>query len=140
MVIRRYLLDTNVLSQPLRPRPDQAVLRRLLMNRDMVTTGTPVLHEMLFGAHRMPRSRKRSAYERYIDESVRRAMPVLPYDDAAAEWHAIERARLTALGRTPPYADGQIAAIAAVNGLVLVTANVVDFRHFQGLEVEDWSV
>jgi tRNA(fMet)-specific endonuclease VapC len=140
MVVRRYLLDTNVLSQPLRPRPNQAILERLLTYRDSVATGAPVLHEMLFGAHRMPPSRKRSAYERYIEESVRRAMPILAYDEAAAEWHAVERARLTALGRTPPFADGQIAAIAAVNGMVLVTANVADFQHFQGLEVDDWSV
>ena len=57
---------------------------------------------------------------------------------AAADWHAAERARLTGLGRTPPFVDGQIAAIAHVNGLVLVTANVADFRHFADLSVEDW--
>lgn len=63
---------------------------------------------------------------------------ILPYDEAAADWHADERARLAAIGLTPPFADGQIAAVAAVNGLVLVTANVADFRHFQGVTVEDW--
>jgi len=41
-------------------------------------------------------------------------------------------------GRNVPSADGQIAAIAAVNGLVLVTANKRDFRGFQGLRVESW--
>lgn len=65
---------------------------------------------------------------------------VLPYDAESALWHAAERARLTRLGRTPPYPDGQIAAIAAVNGLILVTANVRDFADFDGLIVEDWRV
>jgi tRNA(fMet)-specific endonuclease VapC len=51
-----------------------------------------------------------------------------------------ERARLTQSGRTPSYVDGEIASIAAVNGLVLVTKNVRDFRHFQNLAIEDWSV
>jgi predicted nucleic acid-binding protein len=34
--------------------------------------------------------------------------------------------------------DGQIAAIAAINSLVLVTAHVADFRYFDGLDVADW--
>ena len=65
-------------------------------------------------------------------------MPILPYGQEAAEWHAKERARLTALGRTPPFFDGQIAATAKANGLVLVTANRPDFELFDGLQVEDW--
>ena len=50
-----------------------------------------------------------------------------------------ERARLEGLGRPAPYVDGQIAAIALVNDLVLVTANVKDFARFKALEVENWS-
>jgi tRNA(fMet)-specific endonuclease VapC len=46
--------------------------------------------------------------------------------------------RLEALGRTLPYADGQIAAIAVVNALTLVTVNVRDFRDIEGVRVEDW--
>src|SRR2546428_68996 len=56
----------------------------------------------------------------------------------AAEWHARERARLASIGRTVPFADGQIAAVARVNDMVVVTANVGDFEVFRGVEVEDW--
>ena len=63
---------------------------------------------------------------------------VPPYDRRAAEWHAHKRARLVNESCTPPYVDGQIAAIAAVNGLTLVTHNVTDFVAFEGLTVEDW--
>ena len=38
----------------------------------------------------------------------------------------------------PPFADGQIAAIAAVNDLLLVTRNTADFAYF-GIEIEDWA-
>lgn len=76
----------------------------------------------------------------YIEESIRDLLPVLPYHSAATQWHAAERARLAVLGRTPPFVDGQIAAIAATNGLVLVTANTMDLQHFAGPRLEDWRV
>ena len=63
---------------------------------------------------------------------------MLPYDDEAAKWHATERVRLEGIGRTPPFIDSQIAAVAFVNGLALVTANVSDFSGFLGLRVENW--
>lgn len=53
--------------------------------------------------------------------------------------HAAERARLEESGTTLPFVDGQIAAIARVNELVLVTSNVKDFAPFTGLTVENWA-
>jgi tRNA(fMet)-specific endonuclease VapC len=70
---------------------------------------------------------------------VRPSIPVLPYDQAAAEWHAAERARLSAAGKTPAFVDGQIAAIAKVNDLILVTSNRSHFENFRELQVEDWK-
>lgn len=70
-------------------------------------------------------------------DTVRSTMEILPYTTTAAEWHAQERARLAALGRTPPFIDGQIAAVARVNRLILVTRNVADFHGFEGLAIED---
>ncbi|MEB3337362.1 MAG: hypothetical protein VKJ46_07875, partial [Leptolyngbyaceae bacterium] len=56
----------------------------------------------------------------------------------AATWHALERARLIVNGRTPAFQDGQIAAIASVNNLILVTNNVSDYTNFQNLKIENW--
>ncbi len=70
---------------------------------------------------------------------VAQTLPVLAYDDAAATWHADERARLERAGKPRPFADGQVAAIAAVNDLVLVTRNVKDFKPFRGVEIVDWA-
>ena len=69
---------------------------------------------------------------------VLESFPILDYGWNAADWHARERARLVSAGRTPPFVDGQIAAIAHANGLVLVTSNTKDFRAFDGLRVESW--
>lgn len=52
-------------------------------------------------------------------------------------WHGKERARLELLDRTAPFVDGQIAATAHVQELILVTANPRDFSAFKGLRVEN---
>ena len=65
-------------------------------------------------------------------------MFILPYCNEAAGWHAKERARLTAIGQTPSFIDGQIAAVAYVNNLIMVTKNIADFQPFSGLIIENW--
>ena len=63
------------------------------------------------------------------------SVPVLPYGQRAARWHATERARLANAGQSVPFADGQIAATASVNDAILVTANRKHFDFFEGLPV-----
>jgi tRNA(fMet)-specific endonuclease VapC len=99
----------------------------------------PVWHELRYGSQRMPKGRRRSAIEAYLRDVVRGSFAILPYDEAAAEWHSEERARLESIGRPAPFVDGQIAAIARVHALTLVTMNERDFAPFRGLAVENWS-
>lgn len=134
-----YLLDTNIVSEPLRPVPNQQVLERLQWHEDEIALAAIVWHELLFGAYRLSPAVRRSAIEQYLSQVVALTIPILPYDSQAAHWHAAERARLVSLGKTPPFADGQIAAIAKVNDLVLVTTNTADFALFQDIQVKDWS-
>ena len=135
----KFLLDTNVVSEPLRPNPTPTILRRLRRHEGETAIASVIWHELHFGCARMPRSRRKAAIERYLDEVVLASFPILDYGRTAAEWHAIERARLESTGKTPPFVDGQIAAIACVNDLVLVTANKADFRGFKGLRVQSWA-
>ena len=88
---------------------------------------------------RLARGKRRSVLETYLYDVVRGSFPILPYEETAAAWHGAERARLEANGRPTPFVDGQIAAIAHVNGLTLVTANERDFAAFRNLRVENWS-
>jgi tRNA(fMet)-specific endonuclease VapC len=135
----RYLLDTNVLSEPIKSHPDERTITSLSDHDGELATCSVVWHELSFGAARLGTSKKRSAIEAYLEEVVRNILPILPYDQEAAAWHARERARLSKRGRPPSAADGQIAAIASVNDLIVVTANVKDFRRFKDVVVEDWS-
>jgi tRNA(fMet)-specific endonuclease VapC len=136
---RRFLLDTNVVSEPVKPEPNANIVGMLKRNERALVLASPVWHELLFGVRRLQDSKRRRRLDRYLAEVVRPSMAFLPYDERAALWHAEERARLSALGLTPPFVDGQIAAIAAVNECTLVTRNVADFEAFHGLDVEDWS-
>lgn len=134
-----FLLDANILSEPLRPKPHPGVLRRIHENLGRIAVPAPVWHELLFGCRRLPPSRRRDVIELYLEQGIRAVFPILPYDEAAASWHARERARLVSIGRTPQFVDGQIASIAANHSLAVVTINVSDFEGFDGLVVENWA-
>lgn len=135
-MILKYLLDTNTISEPARPAPHPGILRRLEQHAEEIAIAAPVWHELWFGYERLPLSRKRSRIEDYLRTLA--TLPMLPYDSAAAEWHAAERARLETSGRTPAFIDGQIAAVAWVNDLTLVTSNKRHFDSFEDLRIEDW--
>lgn len=136
----RFLLDTNVISEPLRPQPHKGVLARLQQHGSDIAIASVVWHELAYGAARLPASARRTMIERYLHQVVARTIPILPYNEQAALWHARERARLVLLGRTPAFADGQIAAIAQTQQLILVTCNTADYADFSGLALEDWSI
>ena len=139
MVTPRYLLDSDVVSEPTRPAPSAAVLGWLDRHEGESAIAAPGGHELRFGCERLPPSRRRDSIESYLAEVVLASLPILDYDRRAAEWHAGERVRLMAAGRTPPFIEGQIAAIARVNDLILVTRNQRDFRWFEGLRMERWG-
>lgn len=134
----KYLLDTNVVSEPPKLTPSRRIIARLHHHALEIAIASVTWHELRFGAAILPPSDRRDKLEHYLAQ-VLQAMPVLEYGVAAAEWHAAERARLAARGEMPPFQDGQIAAIAAVNDLTLVTSNLRDFRRFDGLRVVSWA-
>lgn len=134
----KYLLDTNVVSEPLRPKPRHGVIRKLSRHEDEIAIPSVVWHELRFGVERLPASHRREVIEQFLEDVVIASMPILDYDRAAAEWHAGERARLAAAAETPPFVDGQIAAIAFANSLTLATFNEPDFSRFRGVEIISW--
>lgn len=88
-----YLLDTNILSEPLATRPNPLVETRLRMFADAVAISAVTWQEMLFGMCRLPPSRRRRQIEEYLRNRIEGVIPILAFD-AAAEWLAAERARL----------------------------------------------
>lgn len=134
----RFLVDTNIISELSRPRPNSLVSARYTENFGEIAIASVTWHELLYGLHRLPSSRRKEELRNFLYQVVRPDVFILDYGEAEAEWFADERARLTQIGRTPDYADGQIAAIAATNNLILVTRNISDYADFAGLTIENW--
>lgn len=133
-----YLLDTNILSEPLVRLPHAGVMSHIQRHSEKIAFSVISWQEMLFGMYRLPEGKRRQQIKEYLFHRIRGALPILAFDKAAAEWQAEQSAKLVAKGLTPAYADTQIAAIAACNNLVLVTRNVQDFESFSGLYLENW--
>lgn len=134
----RFVLDTNIISEPLRPNPNSHIALKLKEFENEIAIASLVWHELLYGVERLPPSQKRQKIEDYLRNVVKGKMPILPYDEAASSYHAMQRARLEKKGISVPFPDGQIAAIAKCNELTLITRNTKDFKYFEGLRVQNW--
>lgn len=133
-----YLLDTNILSEPTKPHPNQHVLDRLQRYSGQCCTAVTVWHELHYGLARMADSKRKDSLLSYLKSLEQAGLIILPYEKTAGEWLAQERGRLSKLGVTLPLMDGEIAAITQINKLTLITRNVSDFTNYDGLLVENW--
>lgn len=134
----KYLLDTNILSEPVKPQPNAKVMRNLELYAGQYATSSTVWHELQYGVERLPDSKRKESLKAYLVTLENSGLPILPYDKAASAWFAKERARLAEQGVVATYADGEIAAIAYINQLALVTRNSKDFKHYHFIKIEDW--
>ena len=134
----RFLLDTSIVSAAMWKVPDPNVLAKLGQHGGECAISAQVWHELQYGVGRLVRGKRRVILEAFLREVVHPTLPILPYDERAAEWLAEERVRLEKGGRRIPVVDGQIAALAATNGIPVVTANLPDFAPFKGLAVHNW--
>lgn len=131
----KYSLDTNTCIRYLNRRSD-AIRHKLptIPARDIVVCSV-VRAELAYGAARS-QTPDASATKQ---QKFLHPYATLPFDDAAAHEFGRIRAALEAAG-TPigPY-DMQIAAIALVHDLILVTHNTREFGRVPGLHIEDWE-
>ncbi|MDP2786074.1 MAG: type II toxin-antitoxin system VapC family toxin [Sulfurimicrobium sp.] len=134
-----YLLDTNILSEMAKREPCLAVAQLLQQRQFQCAVGAPTIEELSFGINRLPPSAKRDMLSLWLEEILNNFV-LLPYDHHCGFWLGRERARLMAIGKTTPHTDGEIAAIAVVNELTLVTRNTADFQNFSALRIENWFV
>jgi len=138
-----FLLDTNVVSEWAKQKPDPGVISWLVeADEDRLFLSAITLAELRRGIERLPAGRRRAQ----LDEWVRHDLPtrfegrILAVDVAVADAWGRLVARRESAGRTLHVMDGFIAAIATVHGLTLVTRNVADFDGTVPEIVNPWRV
>jgi tRNA(fMet)-specific endonuclease VapC len=134
----RYLLDTNIISEQTKRVPDSNVMKRLELDSIFAVTAATVWHELWYGVHCYQEGERKQQLTSYLELLTEDGLVILPFCQDAAEWLAAERARLKRQGLIPTQYDSEIAAVAAVNNLILVTRNTDDFVMFDDLRVENW--
>jgi predicted nucleic acid-binding protein len=131
-----YLFDTDILSQVLKRNPSPSLLKRLAETpAELQFTSAINAAEVYFGAARVP------CGDRILEAFEQKVFPnltLLPFDVECARAYGPLKARLERKGRTRSEPDLQIAAIALVHRLTVVTGNVRHFEGIPGLRVENW--
>ena len=138
-----FLLDTNVVSELMRPSPNTAVeawvARRQRAELYFSAIGEA---ELRYGVARLPSGRRKDALASAIEEILREDFEneILPFDSRAAREFADIAVFRQAKGRPSSPADCQIAAIARARGMTVVTRNVSDFVDMELDLVNPWQV
>jgi hypothetical protein len=136
------VLDTNVVSEPLRRRPDKAVVDWLDgQDAEALYLTTVTVAELLVGLEALPKGRRRTALQHAVREGLlpRFHGRILPFDQRAAEAFALIDLGARAAGNTISFADAAIAAVAASKGFIVATRNARDFRGTQVKLLDPWS-
>ena len=131
------LLDTNVVSEPMRPNPDPKVLAWLdAQAAESLYISTVSLAELLLGIESLPTGKRRKALAHTLHEQVLALFGkrIVPFDLGAAETYAQIVTRARRRGHPIAVADAQIAAIAASRQFTVATRDEAPF-HAAGVPV-----
>ncbi|MBZ5794334.1 type II toxin-antitoxin system VapC family toxin [Burkholderia contaminans] len=136
------LVDTNVISEPLRREPSAAVIEWLdAQNVETLFLAAISLAEIRLGVAVLPEGRRREWLHQSIEQRV---LPlfrgrILPFDDAASKAYASLRARARAAGAAIAPSDGFIAGTAEANGLIVATRDVTPFEAMGIRVIDPWA-
>jgi toxin FitB len=136
------VIDTNVLSEALKPKPSDEVLRWLAAQLpSSVFTTTIAMAELLYGVEALPQGKRRTrllaAVEKMFAEQFEGR--ILPFDEEAARLFARIVASRNTAGRPISQMDAMIAAITRSNRAVLSTRNTADFDHCGIQVINPWD-
>ncbi len=137
------LLDTNVISELVRPTPDSAVLAYLrTLAPETVFTAAVCEAEIRYGLARMPTGQRRDQLIVRIEALFASGFEdqVVPFDSACAALYGEIRASREAVGKPIEVEDAMIAATARAHGAALVTRNVSDFVDCDTTVINPWNV
>lgn len=126
-----FLVDTNVISELIKQVPNKAVCQWIDQRKPAeLYLASMTIGELMRSASKIGNTRRGKTLLKWveIDLTTQFSQRILPFDGtAAAEWGRV-MGESDRLGKSLPFADAQIAAIARVHQLTIVTRNVKDFE------------
>ena len=137
------LLDTNVVSEPLRPTPDVRVIEWIdAQPLETLFLSAVTVAELRAGVALLPLGKRRTGLQQDLE---RRVLPlfagrVLPFDPACTPAYAELTAKVRAVELVVATADGYIAAIAVANGLAVATRDTAPFEAAGVAVVNPWHL
>lgn len=137
-----FLLDTNVLSEPMKERPNAGVVAWLSQaDEDQVFVSVVTITELRYGVERLPIGKRRELLDGWLrkDLILRFEGRILPVDLRIADACGGLMARSESMGRPIEARDAFIAATAEVHGLTLVTRNTSDFKPSLKAIISPWT-
>ena len=137
------ILDTNILSELMRPAPNMRVVNWLNAEEPLGVTITAItVAEILYGIERLPDGKRKQRFAQLAVEMFEEDFTdrVLPFDEVAAAYYATLVADSERSGRVVHSADAQIAAICQQHHARLATRNVKDFEHLGISIIDPWRV
>ena len=136
----RVLVDTCVLSEVQRPRPEPRVHARLAaVADDDLFLSAVTFGELVNGIARLAAGQRRRSLEAWLGQIERlHAARILPVDAEVGRIWGTVTAQAAAIGRVVPAADGLIAATALRHGLHVMTRNTPDFQATGVQVIDPW--
>ena len=137
-----FLLDTNVVSEWVKPRPNPGVVAWLAdTNEDQVFLSVVTLAELRHGIERLPLGRRQRRFSAWLENELpmRFEGRVLTIDAAIADACGKLVARSEAAGRLLEAMDAFLAATAEVHQLTLVTRNTAHFHSIVKALLNPWT-
>ena len=135
------VLDTNVVSEAMKPQPHAAV--RAWLNEQAAQTlylSSVTLAELLFGIRALPTGKRKKLLDRALGELLELFQDrVLPFDTLAARHYADLAVTARDGGRGFPTPDGYIAAIAASRGYIVASRDTVPFEAAGVAVIDPWK-
>ncbi len=126
------LIDTNIISEMMRPIPSKKVIE-WLDQQDIfeLYVTAPTIAEISYGLSVLPNSKRRSLLEEAFAKAITDGFKgrVLAFDEVGAHLYGIIMGKRKKLGRPMSIIDGQIAAIARAHHTALATRNIKDFEN-----------
>jgi predicted nucleic acid-binding protein len=134
------ILDSNVLSELMRPKPEQKVIAWLnRQSRSSIWTTSVSVFEIRFGLNTMPMGRRRSVYtEGFASLLARIDHRIVPFDYEAAEYASTLMASRKNRGRPRESRDTMIAGIVLSRRATLATRNIRDFDDISAVLIDPW--